>query len=622
MSPFPLLSLVDELLIVVLEHLEQVSPVSARACAAVCHRLYRLGVPIVYRHAVIYNTAASYESARALAASSQLPRFATSVKFLSRERADIEPLREWLRAAGPAHNLKVIEHEGTAHVSQDLLDDINELFPDAVIDVSTKWYSSNNDSLQDEDWEPCLSPLPCGFSSRQVRSLSTIALWDLVDRSASHAARCLEKIINSCPNLERLVDPAICASEGWQNHVRRGSILELNLDCSRTLPSLKEFAYLPLIPASIRSWGALNGQWQQLRKLKTCSLHQLLAFGDELPSLKHLTIASLDYETLSTVRGPRAPLESLHILDMEVGRVPTSLLNTYAQTLAEISIQSHGMQTSNVGFRGSDLSLLNVTCPHLQRVCLKIECGLSRPEWPPQALDALGDFEHLQEVFLGSETEEADGVSFESDEICLQTFRFVQRTRRDDRLRCVGMYTGDLPRFGVPSMEDEWKTIAKYQLGWVCSRKLSGELVITLPAGPSWKHGDYELYQKIRDAVRMKRRAFKRAVPWDVEWESIYWIAKNLGGSQRWAQSVLLPAELLSQEDLDDAEPPSSDEVLAAVRDPTRDEEWKAIVMGELQYVKRRRDFEARYGASAVLYDVLYPMVDPHASRRAHQAGQ
>ncbi|KAF2267209.1 hypothetical protein CC78DRAFT_566357, partial [Lojkania enalia] len=75
-SYFPLARLADDLLIVVFKHLVEVSPHSLRACTGVCHRFYRLALPIKYRdHVLIVNLDRVRQTSRLRNERSQLPLF-------------------------------------------------------------------------------------------------------------------------------------------------------------------------------------------------------------------------------------------------------------------------------------------------------------------------------------------------------------------------------------------------------------------------------------------------------------------------------------------------------------------------------------------------------------------
>ncbi|KAF2748945.1 hypothetical protein M011DRAFT_466075, partial [Sporormia fimetaria CBS 119925] len=201
--PFPLQVLNDDLLIVVFEHLMELSPNTMNACTSVCHRFYRLALPIKYREVTVSNAKWCTRSKRLGNAKSQIPLFvrkATLDDHYSYGSGDTECLSDFVRAA---KHLERIAIYGSYKFSQKLLDEIDTLLPNIWIDYHAE-YPREEDGIY-EGWgsRPPTTIEMNGFYSRRLRSLRIDTIWcSTVEQDVAQCS--LEKIIKHSPNLRHL----------------------------------------------------------------------------------------------------------------------------------------------------------------------------------------------------------------------------------------------------------------------------------------------------------------------------------------------------------------------------------------------------------------------------------
>ena len=609
-TPFPLTKLPEDLLVTVLEQLQELSPHSLRSCSATCHRFYRLAVPIIYRYRVlIRNSTWDRPTQRLIADGSSLAGFVRTVILDDRGSCgsnNAEPLIAFVRAARRSNNLESIEILGSYQVSQCLLDEIQILFPDVDIRFQAEYPREEDGWYQGWPDGPLAGGMN-GFVSPLLRSLSIDSMWSVDDEGKQVVTRSLQNIIKGCPNLRALTTYRPGRGTSWRGELQE---LSLNFHGAESLPQLEEFSYVPISSDTVRTWGALTG-WSNLQILRIDGPENLSAFGVELPTLRHLTLSTesnpgLAFDAIEAANCPISPLRSIHLSNLDCSRIPHKFLQHYANTVVEVSL--HPMHTAKEGFTEHDIVTLNGTCPKLQRVCMYAHCD--GVDWQYASIEKLACFDRLEELFLDCGHDyDKNLVPAPTPDACRKLYSIIQQGKASNPsgkpLQALGLHQGnDWVRRGRDW--DDMKTRIRY----LCSFSHTGEPNLTRPLSIWYDQNDHPLHARISRELRnpsLQNRPFSRAYHSHAMPHDLYWFAKQLGPGPKWAEEVLLPSGLLTQEQFDSVETPHTLDLVEISKRGGKDREMhREMVKEELQYWKSRRELQARFGKFSTLYDVLY----------------
>lgn len=577
----------------------EMSPYSLDACTGVCHRFYRLAIPIKYRSVHVSNGDWCRKGKRVSKKGSQIPLFVRRIVLDDRHHYgsdDAKPLIDVVRAT---KKLKEIVIYGSYQFSQPLLDLINAQFPDIKIEYHADipreedgWYEGWGSNLLEGGGMN-------GFRSPQLHDLRIDGHYYADELVV--ARRSLEKIIKNAPNLRH-----------FTTYLPAHTTLELNFSHSDRLPVLKSFENIKIAHRDLEIWAEVAG-WDSLYILKLVGVSDVPPFATyQLPKLQYLTISGYEiaavYDKLPAVMGPVRFLS----IGLDEDQLPFQFLAQFTNTLEELMIVRNRGSDSDRGFAAPDVRRLNEVCPSLKKLYIRPFVTVVSPQWSPDFLEELGHYQNLECLVLGHEgysKVEPNPIPEPSPSQCLEALKSIRGSNPSSKLRTLGViHEYDATRC------DYFRSLGSYAKV-LCKATQDGQVKIEeKSASYYYDYGNKTKNEKEAAARSLESRPFSKYMDyiWDTRTEAeVLYTIKKL---KSWAEKELLPQGLIKLEHLEQTHNTSNGnfmkEIDEIIKDKKRRRDCKELIKEELKYWNRVWQRREKYGRHATLYDVLYPRDD------------
>ncbi|KAF2668735.1 hypothetical protein BT63DRAFT_456376 [Microthyrium microscopicum] len=594
--PSPVLSLPDELLLAIFEELQ---PSSLECCSAVCHRFYRLAVPIIYKDIRLYVHPINHMFQRLTRNGSQLPRWIESAQF-DETLPSNEAAVALVALVEAAKRLTRIKYTGEFHMLPSLLDTISRR-PEVVLEVQVQLRPHRDDD--ELEWMD-LDDMQ-GFSSPALQKLDLfVATWDLAPHET--IVRCLSRTVKTCPNLRSLsFAPYI-----WPRSRRMGgndSLLDLDIASSDVLPQIEEYSYMPLSLETISTWASGAG-WRSLAILKLDNPAHLDAFSGRVPSLNMLVISGRDfgYHYLENIAQFTAPIRRLHIQEPERFDLPVHFLSQFSTTLEELVVQPPScLFTPTMSSRASHgIDQLPRACPKLRKLYVYLRADIV---WEHACLNAISKLQQLEQVIflvntkLAADREPGEEVSLRALRVQALHWLYVFKLfNPSSPLSLLGLHDKD----GSPTLQQSRESFMDIATVTVeVQDLLENSKVIPKAADSLASLDDYTFRSQLRKLTMAECRPFFVEFPFYTRPELILF-ARKLG--EDWVHEELVLEGLISRNELTRSEPRPLEHPIRN-NDSRTNAEWRTTVKTELQYLKRINAYEEKHGKYTTLFDVLYP---------------
>ncbi|KAF2864653.1 hypothetical protein BDV95DRAFT_613358 [Massariosphaeria phaeospora] len=649
--PFPLNALYDDLLIAVFEQVRKLplptclntavffpfnaltshqlaasSAHSLRACSGVCHRFYKLAVPILHRTGtqVFHGDAACGH--QLYKPGSRLPLFLRSVVLDSGTYSGARDPLVFLDVVRRAENVQHITIRGGWHMFQGLLDAINERLPRAKLRYEARW--PDEDYERYSGWDGFPRDTKWGFASPQLRELTTDAAL-MEPEAVVVVARALRRIVTNAPQLHCL---AAGLAHGYHEYMGAAQELDLRLTETDTLPALESFSYVPLTRQTLRVWGEVAG-WKALTVLKLARVDLLPVFNASgVPALQSLTLCANMHSgsgALEATELDAAPpfhataLQSLTLLCLSGKKLPFRFVRQFAGTLRDLVVH-HFHSADADGYPAVQVRQLSRTVPRLRRLYIRLYMDMATPIWPFKSLKELARFPELTAVILCLHPRSCSIGPAAT--LCRDSLACIRDANPASKVTQFGLHHYGHAGFNHRTFDDllaECEFTSAVQAG-----PTSTTIIHTQPRAPPSASDVFEcrLKTKLRveaQAKQLAARPFSREYIWLLPLcfpQDLVWCAWQLSvPAGAWAQSeLLLERGLLTQRQLDEAAAfePSKRNFSSTIRRlvetrgradwEERVEACRALVRGELLYWKARAEWEERNGRFGSLRDVLY----------------
>ncbi|OCK85744.1 hypothetical protein K432DRAFT_448388 [Lepidopterella palustris CBS 459.81] len=598
-SAFPLLRLPDDILIIVFEKLYLCSPYTLKSCTGVCHHFYKLGIPILSRKALVFNSKVHAQTQRLIKKGSRLPTFTRTATLDDRVQFGSDEAKPLLDFISKAPNLKTVRWNGGYNISAKLLKYLETHHPTVKLVVDARIPRKEDKYYQ--GWGLSLDGL-IGFSSPQLYSLTTDIRLSLYERGI--VEKCLAKIIKTCPNLQVLKSFPYVPYFDTTWHID----MDLDLQPTDLLPTLERFCYVPLTHKTLTTWGNAGG-WQRLMVLKVHKFDYLRAFHGRAPCLKYLVVWSAG-EDFNNLPPFEAPLQQLILVGQKSSRVPLEFLRQYSSTLLKLRIHSARLVEGQLkDASATDILELNRSCPNITRLDINMHHGGT---WPYDFLDALAQFGNLIQITLYAETPiqtpSMTAISIVEPLItaaaCEGLFKYVADRKLGARLSVLGLERCAASSEAFHSYAERDPTPT-----YNCFLAKDGSVSVQSPPKRQPGDDDVALFHRIQTeslAKELLNRPFKALYPMSRGLEDVIWVAKQLGPGPKWAERELVATRLMTKEQFDAEQTPFMPDFFDSVTWEKR-MEHRRIVKEELAWWKRRKELEERHGKYYSLFDSLYP---------------